>query len=55
MEVKHKIFVLAGTPLPETRNQHIVGNLVYLIITRPNIAYLVQVVNQFVSTPKSIH
>lgn len=55
MEVKHKISVLADTPLPETRNQHIVGNLVYLIIIRPKITNPVQVVNQFVSTPKSIH
>lgn len=35
--------------------RQIVGNLVYLTITRPDIAYLVQVVSQFVSRSTSIY
>ena len=33
----------------------IIGSLVYLSITRPNIAYVVHVVNQFVTSPTTIH
>ena len=33
----------------------IVGSLVYLTITRPNIAYVVYVVSQFVASPTIVH
>ena len=33
----------------------IVGSLVYLRITRPDIAYVVYVVSQFVSSPTTVH
>ncbi|XP_022857468.1 uncharacterized protein LOC111378488 [Olea europaea var. sylvestris] len=33
----------------------IVGCLVYLTITRPNIAYVIYIVSQFVSTPTTVH
>jgi hypothetical protein len=35
--------------------QHIVGSLVYLTITRPDIAHDVRDLSQFVSTPTSVH
>ena len=45
-----------GSPLFDpTRYRHLVGSLVYLTITRPDIAYAVHVLSQFVSAPTSVH
>ena len=33
----------------------IVGSLVYLTITRPDIAYIVHVISQFVASPTIVH
>jgi hypothetical protein len=45
-----------GTPLEDpSRYQHIVGSLVYLTVTRPDIAHAVHNLSQFVSAPTSVH
>lgn len=45
-----------GTPLEDpSRYRHIVGSLVYLTVTRPDIAHAVHILSQFVSAPTSIH
>jgi hypothetical protein len=45
-----------GTPLVDpSRYCQIVGSLVYLTITRPDIAHAVHILSQFVSAPTSIH
>jgi hypothetical protein len=45
-----------GTPLVDpSRYRQIVGSLVYLTITRPDIAHVVHILSQFVSAPTSIH
>jgi hypothetical protein len=45
-----------GPPLHEpSRYRHIVGNLVYLTITRPDIAHAVHILSQFVAAPTSVH
>ena len=42
--------------LPDpTLYQQLVGSLVYLTVTRPNILYAVQQVSQFMSVPRSTH
>lgn len=38
-----------------TLYRQLVGSLIYLTITRPDISYSVQVVSQFVAAPKKIH
>jgi len=44
------------TPLEDlARYRHIVGSLVYLTVTRPDIAHPVHILSQFVSTPTSVH
>ncbi|WVZ56049.1 hypothetical protein U9M48_006635 [Paspalum notatum var. saurae] len=38
-----------------TRYRHIVGSLVYLGVTRPDISYSVHILSQFVSAPTQLH
>jgi hypothetical protein len=56
MELNVQICISDGDPLPDTmRYHHLVGSLVYLVVTRPDISYLVHILSQFVSAPTSVH
>ena len=45
-----------GLPLIDPTLYHtIIGSLIYLTITRPDIAYVVHVVSQFVVSPTTVH
>ena len=56
MEPNSKLQTTEGVPLVDaTRYHEIVGSLVYLTTTKPNIAYSVHIVSQFVAHPTSVH
>ncbi|CAN0862290.1 Retrovirus-related Pol polyprotein from transposon TNT 1-94 [Linum grandiflorum] len=56
MEINLKMSKEDGELLSEpTLYRKIVGSLIYLISTRPDIAYAVQVVSQFMGTPRKPH
>ncbi|KAI3412713.1 uncharacterized protein J3R85_017059 [Psidium guajava] len=56
IELNQKFRPDDGEPLSNvTRYQTLVGSLVYLTISRPDIAYAVHIVNQFVAAPRTVH
>ncbi|XP_020522160.1 uncharacterized protein LOC110007157 [Amborella trichopoda] len=56
MEVNVKLYAQAGDPLLKPpMYRKLVGSLIYFIVTRPDIAYDVHVVSQFVSNPRRLH
>uniref|UniRef100_A0ACD5ZJ84 Uncharacterized protein n=1 Tax=Avena sativa TaxID=4498 RepID=A0ACD5ZJ84_AVESA len=56
MELNIKLQLTDGDPLSDpTRYRHLVGSLVYLAVTRPDISYPVHILSQFVSAPTTVH
>ena len=52
----HKLFeCLSASPTDKGRYQRLVGKLIYLSHTRPDIAYAVSVVSQFMHDPHKPH
>ncbi|XP_020110392.1 uncharacterized protein LOC109725561 [Ananas comosus] len=56
MQLHQKLTPTMGEPLTNpTRYRELVGALVYLTISRPDIAYAVHIVSQFMQAPTSVH
>ena len=55
-EENHKL-ALATSPLLQdpTRYRRLVGRLIYLTITRPNLAYAIYILSQFIQEPREEH
>jgi hypothetical protein len=56
MDLHLQLCLPDGVPLEDpSRYQHIVGILIYLTVTRPDIAHVVHILSQFVCAPTSVH
>ena len=55
VESNHRLQKGAGEPVDKERYQRLVGRLIYLSHTRPNIAYAVSLVSQFMHDPRKTH
>jgi hypothetical protein len=56
MELNVHLTLTNDEPLEDpTRYRHIIGSLIYLGVTRPDISYSVHILSQFVSAPTQIH
>ncbi|KAF5199308.1 Retrovirus-related pol polyprotein from transposon tnt 1-94 [Thalictrum thalictroides] len=56
LRAKSQLSVSDGTLLPDASEyRHLVGSLQYLTLTRPDIAYVVHIVSQFMSAPRTDH
>ena len=56
MEVNHKLAVATGASLHDAMQyRRLVGRLIYLTITRPELSYAVHILSQFMKEPKEDH
>lgn len=56
IEQNHGLHSHSGEPLHDKRaNQQLVGKLIYVTITRPDISYAMSLVSQFMHAPRTEH
>lgn len=56
IEQNHKLFLAASESLPDpTRYRRLVGRLIYLAVTRPELSYVIHVLSLFMHDPKTDH
>jgi hypothetical protein len=55
IEQNHRLTSASGQPVDREQYQRLVGRLIYLSHTRPDIAFAVSVVSQFMHDPKTHH
>jgi hypothetical protein len=52
IEQNHKLYADVGDPVDKEQYQRLVGRLIYLWHTRPDIAHIVSVVNRYMHDPR---
>jgi len=55
IDPNHKLCAESGDPVNKDRYQRLVGRLIYLCHTRPDISYAVSVVSRYMHDPRSGH
>jgi len=55
IEQNHKLCAQSGHPVDKEKYQRLVGRLIYLCHTRPDITYVVSVVSRYMHDPRSGH
>ncbi|XP_021766281.1 uncharacterized protein LOC110730767 [Chenopodium quinoa] len=56
MEQNHKLALAEGRVLEDVEKyRRLVGRLIYLCVTRPDLAYPVHILSQFMQNPKEVH
>jgi hypothetical protein len=56
MESNKKLYLNEGEPLKDIgQYQRLVGKLIYLTVTRPDISFAVSLVSQFMHAPRTTH
>jgi hypothetical protein len=55
IDQNHKLTTMSGEPVNKEKYQKLVGRLLYLCHTRPDIAYAVSVVSRYMHEPRSGH
>ena len=56
LEYNAKLTPLDGEPISDaTRYRQLIGSLIYLTVTRPDISHAVGMVSKFMDAPRSIH
>uniref|UniRef100_A0A8R7TS16 Mitochondrial protein n=1 Tax=Triticum urartu TaxID=4572 RepID=A0A8R7TS16_TRIUA len=55
IEANHRIKADMGDPVDKGQYQRLVGRLIYLSHTRPDIAYAVSIVSRYMHDPRSTH
>ena len=56
LEYNAKLTPLNGEPISDaTRYRQLVGILIYLTVTHPNISHAMSMVSKFMDTPRSVH
>src|SRR6266508_282176 len=55
IDPNHKLCAQSGNPVDKERYQRLVGRLIYLCHTRPDIAYVVSVISRYMHNPRSGH
>ena len=56
MELNHKVAMATGAPLHDaTQYRRLIGRLIYLTITCPELSYALHILSQFMQDPKEDH
>ena len=55
IDPNHKLHKAEDTIVNREMYQHLVGRLIYLSYTRPDIVYVTSVISQFMHSPKKVH